>query len=90
MTGSGKLVVRNAEYKEDPHPLDEECDCYACQHYSRAYIRHLINAGEIMGARLASIHNIRFLHKLTEDLKKAIWEDRSLDFKAEFLSKYGY
>ncbi len=90
MTSSGKLVVRNAQYKEDPRPLDEECDCYACKNYSRAYIRHLLNAGEIMGARLASIHNIRFLHKLTEDLKKAIWEDRSLDFKNEFLKKYGY
>ena len=90
MTSRGKLVIRNAEYKEDPRPLDEECDCYACRHYSRAYIRHLINAGEIMGARLASIHNIRFLHKLTEDLKKAIWNDCSLDFKTEFLSKYGY
>ena len=90
MTSHGKLVVRNAQYKEDPRPLDEECDCYACKNYSRAYIRHLLNAGEIMGARLASIHNIRFLHKLTEDLKKAIWEDRSLDFKNEFLQKYGY
>ncbi len=90
MTSSGKIVIRNAEYKEDPRPLDEECDCYACRNYSRAYIRHLMNTGEIMGARLASIHNIRFLHKLTEDLKKAIWEDRSLDFKKEFLSKYGY
>ncbi len=90
MTSTGKLVVRNAQYKEDPRPLDEECDCYACRNYSRAYIRHLLNAGEIMGARLASIHNIRFLHKLTEDLKKAIWEDRSLDFKNEFLKKYGY
>lgn len=90
MTSTGKLVVRNAQYKEDTRPLDEECDCYACRNYSRAYIRHLLNAGEIMGARLASIHNIRFLHKLTEDLKKAIWEDRSLDFKNEFLKKYGY
>ena len=90
MTSHGKVVVRNAQYKEDTRPLDEECDCYACKNYSRAYIRHLLNAGEIMGARLASIHNIRFLHKLTEDLKKAIWEDRSIDFKNEFLQKYGY
>ncbi len=90
MTSHGKVVIRNAIYKEDPRPLDEECDCYACRNYSRAYIRHLMNAGEIMGARLASIHNIRFLHKITEELKQAIWEDRSLDYKNEFLKKYGY
>jgi len=89
-TSGGKLVIRNAQYKEDPRPLDEECDCYACKNYSRAYIRHLFNAGEIMGARLASIHNLRFLHKLTEDFKQSIREDRSLDFRDEFLRKTGY
>ena len=83
-TSGGKLVIRNAQYKEDPRPLDEECDCYACKNYSRAYIRHLFNAGEIMGARLASIH------KLTEDFKQSIREDRSLDFRDEFLRKTGY
>jgi len=88
MTSHGKIVIRNAIYKDDPRPIDDECDCYACRNYSRAYVRHLLNAGEIMGARLASLHNIRFLHKLTEDLKQAILEDRSLDFKREFLEKY--
>ena len=89
-TKKGIININNAKYERDDKPIDEECNCPTCQKHSRAYIRHLINAGEIMGARLASIHNIRFLHKLTEDLKKAIWNDCSLDFKTEFLSKYGY
>ena len=90
LTSVGKLVVRNAAYKEDARPLDPDCDCYACRHFSRAYIRHLFNAGDIMAARLASLHNIRFLHRLTEDFKQAIREDRSLDFTNDFLRKTGY
>lgn len=89
-TSKGKLVVRNAEYAEDFRPIDDECDCYACKNYSRAYIRHLFKAKEILGARLATIHNLRFLLKLMEDIKQAIMEDRLLDFKDEFYSKYGY
>lgn len=87
-TSKGKLVVRNAKYKEDFSPIDDECDCYACKNYTRAYIRHLINADEILGARLLSIHNIRFLLKLMEDIRKSIREDRFLDFRKEFYEKY--
>ncbi len=87
-TSKGKVVVRNAKYKEDFTPLDDECDCYACKNYTKAYIRHLINAKEILGGQLLSIHNIRFLTKLTEDIKQAIREDRLLDFKEEFYAKY--
>jgi len=90
MTSHGKVVVRNAEYKEDLAPLDEECDCYACKNFSRAYIRHLIKAGEILGARLTSLHNLHFLINLTEQIKQAIWADSLLDFRNEFFSKYGY
>lgn len=89
-TSKGKLVVRNAEYAEDFRPLDEECDCYACRNYSRAYIRHLFKAKEILGARLTTIHNLRFLLKLMENVRQAIMEDRLLDFKEEFFEKYGY
>ena len=89
-TSKGKLVIRNGEFKEDFRPIDEECDCYACKHFTRAYIRHLINTKEIMGGRLLSIHNIRFLTHLMEEIKKAIWEDRLLDFKKEFLEKTNY
>ena len=87
-TREGKLVVRNAKYKEDFRPIEEGCDCYACKNYTRAYIRHLINAGEMLGAELLSIHNLRFLTKLTEDIKDAIRNDRFNDFKKEFYEKY--
>jgi len=87
-THDGKVVVRNAIYKEDFTPLDPECDCECCRNYTKAYLRHLVNTGEILGARLLSIHNIRFLTKLMDDIKQAIREDRLLDFKDEFLNRY--
>lgn len=87
-TSTGKLVVRNAKYKEDFSPLDSECDCYTCKNYTRAYIRHLVNADEVLGARLISIHNLRFLIKLMEDIRQSIREDRFLDFRREFYDKY--
>ena len=87
-TKYGKLVVRNAKYKDDFRPIEEGCDCYACRHYSRAYIRHLINAGEMLGAQLLSIHNLRYLTRLTEEIKDAIRNDRFNDFKEEFYKNY--
>ena len=68
-TRNGKINIKNAKYKEDFTPIEENCDCYACKHYTKAYIRHLIVANETFGQRLLSIHNIRFLTKLTEDLR---------------------
>lgn len=88
MTKNGFITIRNAPYKEDFSPVEEGCDCYCCQNYSRAYIRHLINTNEIFGGRLLSIHNLRFLARLTEKIREAIWADRLLDFKAEFLKNY--
>ena len=87
-THDGKVVVRNAIYKDDFTPLDSECDCECCKNYTKAYLRHLINAGEILGARLLSIHNIRFLTKLMEDIKDAIRNNCLLDFKDKFLARY--
>ena len=87
-TKYGNLTIRNAAFKEDFSPVDPECDCYCCRNFSRAYIRHLINAGEILGGALLSIHNIRFLTKLMEDMRAAIMEDRFGDFYKEFLSNY--
>ena len=89
-TSHGKLVVRNAAYAEDFRPMDEECSCYACRNYTRAYIRHLIKANEILGARLITIHNLYFLLKLMENIRKAIKNDSLLEFKDEFYLKYGY
>ena len=85
---SGKVVIRNAKYKADYTPLDETCDCYTCKNYTKAYLRHLINADEILGARLLSIHNIRFLTNLMEQIKDAIRNDRLLDFKEEYLKNF--
>ena len=88
--GSGKLVIRNAPYEKDFTPLDPECDCYTCKNYTRAYIRHLIKAKEILGVRLLSIHNLRFLTKLMENIKIEIERDNLLNFKNEFYKKFGY
>ena len=90
MTSKGKLVIKNAKYAKDFSPLDDECDCYACKNHTRAYIRHLINVDEILGARLLSIHNLRFLLKTMENIRQAIREDRLLEYKKEFYKKYGY
>lgn len=90
MTSKGRLVVKNAKYKKDFNKLDEECSCYTCSNYSRAYIRHLFNVDEILGARLATIHNLHFLINLMENIKTAIKEDRLLSYKDEFYDKYGY
>lgn len=87
-TKKGKLVVKNAAYKEDFTPIEEDCDCYACRHHTKAYIRHLINAGEMLGAELLSIHNLHFLLKLAHDCREAILNDRFPEFKEEFLSHY--
>lgn len=88
LTSHGKLVVRNATYEKDWNPLDSECDCYACKNFSRAYIRHLIKANEILGARLLSIHNLRFLVRLMENVREAIEEDNFSEFREEFYMKY--
>lgn len=90
MTSKGKLVIRNAIYKDDFSPMDDECDCYACKNFTRAYIRHLLKAEEILGLRLTSMHNLRFLLKLTEQIREAIKNDSMLEFKNEFYVKYGY
>ncbi len=89
MTSQGRLVIKNAKFADDLRPLDENCDCYTCQNYSRAYIRHLIKAEETFGIRLTTIHNLHFLLKLMEDIRQAIREDRLLDFKEEFFEQYG-
>jgi queuine tRNA-ribosyltransferase len=87
-TRNGKINIKNLKFKEDFTPIEENCDCYACKHYTKAYIRHLITADETFGARLLSIHNIRFLIKLTEELREAIKNNTLLEYREEFLVKY--
>ena len=87
-TPDGRLNLRNACHKEDPRPIQESCACYTCQHFSRAYLRHLIMSQEILGLRLNSIHNIHFLLELMRELRRAILEQRLTPFRAEFLQRY--
>jgi len=87
-TRDGKLVVRNAEYARDFSPLDPECNCYACRNFSRAYIRHLIKANEVLGIRLTTWHNLQFVLSLMQDIRTAI-ANNSLDrFREDFLIRY--
>lgn len=88
MTSHGKVVVRNGRYKADFTPLDDECDCYCCKHYTKAYLRHLVNTGEILAAMLLSLHNVTFLHKLMKGLRGAILGGYLRDFTTEFYKKY--
>ncbi len=89
MTSHGRINIQRAQYKEDFTPLDDECDCYTCKHYTKAYLHHLYKAGEEFGKTLNSIHNIRFLISLAEKAREAIKNDRFAEFKEEMYAKYG-
>ncbi|MFA5156923.1 MAG: tRNA guanosine(34) transglycosylase Tgt [Candidatus Omnitrophota bacterium] len=89
-TSEGKLVVRNAPYAEDFKPLDAKCGCYACKNFSRAYLRHLFNTQEILGAMLLSLHNVHFYLRLMRDAREAIRLDRFNKFKKDFLNGYAH
>ena len=88
-TSRGKVVVRNGAYKEDFTPLDEGCDCYCCKNYTKAYLRHLMNVNEMLGAMLLSLHNITFLHRLMRGMREAIFADCLEDFARQFYAEYG-
>ena len=87
-TSKGKIVARNSVYREDFSPLDENCDCYCCVNYSKAYIRHLINVNEMLAAMLLSLHNITFLHKLMTGMRQAIFDDSLSDYVKDFYASY--
>ena len=87
LTSRGKVVVRNGKYKEDFTPLDPECDCYCCRNYTKAYLRHLVNVGEMAGAMLLSLHNIAYLHRLMRGLRESILGGYVRDFAKEFYRK---
>ena len=89
MTSQGRVNIQRAQYKEDFTPLDPECDCYTCKHYTKAYLHHLYKAGEDFGKTLNSIHNIRFLIRLVEGARKAIQEDRFNEYKEAVYAAYG-
>ena len=89
MTSQGRVVVKNKVYERDFTPLDPNCDCYTCKNYTRAYIRHLFKADEILGLRLTTYHNLYFLLNLMKDVRTAILNDNLLDFKEAFFESYG-
>ena len=86
-TKYGRLVIKNQSYYRDDRPLDE-CDCYVCKNYTRAYIRHLFKAEEILGQRLATYHNLYFLIKLMDNARRAIKEGKFKEYKKEFIKNY--
>ncbi|MCT2908792.1 tRNA guanosine(34) transglycosylase Tgt [Schleiferilactobacillus harbinensis] len=90
MTHHGRLIVKNAKYAHDFTPLDPDCDCYTCTHYSRAYIRHLIKADETFGLRLTTYHNLYFLIHLMADVRQAIMDDNLIEFRQNLFGEYGY
>ncbi|MEI8349787.1 MAG: tRNA guanosine(34) transglycosylase Tgt [Candidatus Omnitrophota bacterium] len=87
-TNRGKIVVRNSPYISDTTALDEQCRCQVCKNFSRAYIRHLINVNEMLGAQLLAYHNLFWYRNFMENIKTAIKEDRFVQFKKDFLSKF--
>ncbi|MBI5206555.1 MAG: tRNA guanosine(34) transglycosylase Tgt, partial [Candidatus Firestonebacteria bacterium] len=87
-TRKGRISMKSAEFAKDFGPLDKECGCYTCKNYSRAYLRHLFSAGEILVLRLNTIHNLHFIYKLMEDIQKSIMANNFVEFKNEFMEKY--
>ena len=87
-TRKGKLNIRNLKYKEDFEPIETSCDCYTCKNFTKAYIRHLFVSDESLGGRLLSIHNIRFLIRLTEESREAIKKEIFKEYKDNFIKEY--
>jgi queuine tRNA-ribosyltransferase len=83
-TSEGTLNLRNSRFRSDPRPIDPECDCYACRHYSRAYVRHLQQCNEILGARLATTHNLYFYQRLMARIRAAIERGELADLAAQW------
>ena len=87
-THNGIININNEKYKEDDNPIDPDCDCPCCRNHSRAYVRHLIRAGEMLGQRLCVTHNLYFYNKLTEDIRKALDNGNFDEFRKENTEKY--
>jgi queuine tRNA-ribosyltransferase len=86
---SGVVKIRNAVHKHDPSPLDESCDCYTCKNFSRAYLHHLDKCGEMLGAQLNTIHNLRHYQVIMQELRDAIELDRLEEYVGEFYARQG-
>ena len=87
-TNRGKIRAGHKNYRRDFYPVEPNCDCYTCTNFTRSYVKHLFDSNEILGAILATIHNINFYVQLSQRARQAILEDRFLEFKKEFLDGY--
>ena len=87
-TRQGSISIKGGAQKADFRPIEEDCDCFACQHFTRAYLRHLLNVGEILGLRMLSVHNTRMYLRVMEDIRKNIAAGTFAEFRREFVAKY--
>ncbi|HEY3063088.1 MAG TPA: tRNA guanosine(34) transglycosylase Tgt, partial [Chloroflexota bacterium] len=88
-TAAGRLVIQHPEFRDDPLPIEEGCACYTCdQGFSRAYLRHLFVAGELLAYTLASLHNLHFVLELMRQVRRAVHDDRLTDLREQFLARY--
>jgi queuine tRNA-ribosyltransferase len=87
-THTGRMNLRNSQYAADPLPVEPGCTCYTCQHFSRAYLRHLFKAGEILGLHLATVHNVHFVLRLVEQIRAHVTAGTFVDFRQQFRSEY--
>lgn len=87
-TKHGRMILRNQCFAEDPRPIEEDCDCYACRNFSRAYLRHLVKTNEIFGANLLSVHNLRFLVRMMEEIRQAINDGTFTEYREKFWENY--
>lgn len=90
MTSTGRVNIKNAKYEYDFTPLDKNCSCYTCKNYTKSYLRHLFKSNEILSSMLLSNHNLHFLVNMVGNIRKAIKEDKFLEYKREFYANYGY
>jgi queuine tRNA-ribosyltransferase len=87
-TKDGKIHITNTEYRLDTKPVEEDCPCYTCTHYSRSYICHLFHGKEMLAGTLSSIHNIHFLVNLVKKIRQSILDGNFMEFKESFLNNY--
>lgn len=87
-TFNGRIDINNSRYRTDPNPVESECDCYTCTHFTAAYLRHLFKCGELLGLRLASLHNLRFIIRLMEQMREAIKAGQYQPFRQAFMERY--
>ena len=87
-TSKGLIVARNGKYQTDPRPIAEDCECYTCRNFSRAYLRHLLNADEMLGPQLLSIHNVSFFVSFVKKIREKILEGKFAEFKKDFINNF--